>query len=75
MRIEFCGYVEVSRVSGKFATRDEIESLVIAAVEDALGSIDLNGLGPDSNSEYQVDDSSADLVIDTAKRKDRDSAG
>jgi len=45
--------VEVERVSGKFASRDEIEEKLISVLEQAdPGSI--GGVGADGDSEYEV---------------------
>ena len=49
--------VTVDRVSGKFASRDEMAEPMIAALTEAIGSVDLTGLGVDCESEYTVVDS------------------
>lgn len=49
--------VTVDRVSGKFASRDEMAEPMIAALTEAIGSVDLAGLGVDCESEYTVVDS------------------
>lgn len=42
--------VEVERVTGKFAGRDEIEEILVSAIEEA----DLYGVGADGESEYEI---------------------
>lgn len=53
---EFTVTVEVSRVSGKFATRDEITDALREGIEQGANDADVYGLGPDGESEYQIDD-------------------
>jgi hypothetical protein len=55
---EFTVSVDVERVSGKFAPRDDIETALVDALDEAIGSVDLSGLGADGDSEYEVTDSS-----------------
>ena len=50
MAYRFTIEVEVERVEGKFAPRDEIADALISACEDAS----LYGLGADGASEYEV---------------------
>lgn len=46
--------VEVSRISGKFATRDEIQDFLIAEIEGSNpGTVD--GVGADGETEYEID--------------------
>jgi len=53
MRLTFTVEVEVERVQGKFASRDEISEQLLEAVEGAdPGSVD--GVGVDGDSEYEV---------------------
>ena len=53
MRLTFTVEVEVERVQGKFASRDEISEQLLEAVEGAdPGSVD--GVGADGDSEYEV---------------------
>lgn len=53
MRITVEIEIEVERVAGKFASRDEIEEAIVAEIEGAApGSVD--GLGADGESEYEV---------------------
>lgn len=46
----------IERVSGKFASRDQIQQVLMEALEEI--DIDLSGLGADGESEYEVTDSS-----------------
>jgi len=53
MKFVFTVEVEVERVQGKFAGRDEISEQLLEAVEGAdPGSVD--GVGVDGDSEYEV---------------------
>lgn len=54
MKFAFTVEVEVERVSGKFASRDEIGESIENAMDNDLGSIELSGLGADGESEYEV---------------------
>ncbi len=60
--------VEVERVEGKFASRDEIAE----AIQDALASAgegeSLSGLGADANSEYEITSSVVVEVNDEVKK-------
>lgn len=61
MRIELRVTVEVSRESGKFASRDEVEQAVVEAVEGAdFGEV--SGIGADGESVYVVDDWAVEVV-------------
>lgn len=46
--------VETEREKGKFAGRDEISDKITDAINDAENSIDVTGIGPDSDSDYTV---------------------
>jgi hypothetical protein len=48
--------VEVERISGKFATREEISEPIMAELESAASGADVSGLGPDGDSEYEITD-------------------
>lgn len=53
MRFDFLVSVEVERVEGKFAARDEVEEQLREAIESAdPGSVD--GVGADGTSSYEV---------------------
>lgn len=53
MKFTFTVEVEVQRIAGKFAARDEIEEQIREAIEGAdPGSVD--GVGADGDSEYEV---------------------
>lgn len=56
MHFTYTVEVDVERVQGKFTTRDEISEAIITALEQVQSDIDLDSLGPDSNSEYEVTD-------------------
>lgn len=60
MNFTFTVEVSVERVQGKFAGRDEISERILDEIQGALDNIDLNGIGADSESEYEVADSSVD---------------
>ena len=60
MRFAFTVTVEVERITGKFASRDEIREALETEISDAIGAADLSGLGADGESEYEVTDSSVD---------------
>lgn len=71
MRFEYHAYVEVERVSGKFASRDEIGEAVREAMQDAIDELDLSWLGADGDSEYEVVNSTVDEMIGSAERTRR----
>lgn len=48
----------VERVQGKFASREEIEEKIRETLEDVY--VDLDGIGADGDSEYEV----VDIVVD-----------
>jgi hypothetical protein len=54
MKFSYTVEVEVERIQGKFASRDEIEEFIRLAVEGAESDIDLSGIGADGDSEYEV---------------------
>lgn len=62
--------VEVDRDSGLFASRDEIGERIEEALME-VESVDLSGLGANSDSEYSVQSFSVD-VVDTTKKAGRD---
>lgn len=53
MRFVFEVAVEVERLEGKFASRDEIEQTIMDALTDANPS-QFDGLGADAASSYEV---------------------
>jgi hypothetical protein len=46
--------VEVERIEGKFATADEIAERIMGTLEEAESSFDLEGIGPDGETNYEV---------------------
>ena len=55
MRVKFTVEAEVERISGKFASKDEIEGEIQQALDEANpGSV--SGVGADGDSEYEVND-------------------
>ena len=54
--------VTLERVQGKFATRDEMAEVITEALLEALENLDVANLGPDGDSEYEVTDTSVDVV-------------
>jgi len=60
--------IDVERVEGKFASRDEIEEAIQTAFQDAVGNVNLSGLGADGTSEYEVTDATFDIDPKGAKR-------
>lgn len=52
MRFSYTVEVEVERVQGKFASRDEIGELILEQLQGA--DIDVSGVGADGDSEYEV---------------------
>lgn len=64
--------VETEHVSGKFAGVDDIEEKIGDALDEVESSIDLSGLGPDGDSEYEVSGFTVEAVdVCDAHRKDR----
>ena len=53
--------VEVERIQGKFAGRDEIAELIDEALCDALSNLQLDSIGADGDSEYEVTDSAVNF--------------
>jgi hypothetical protein len=53
MRFKYIVEVEVERESGKFASRDEINDVLVEALGEAE-SADLDGLGSDGESVYTI---------------------
>lgn len=53
MLLKFTVEVEVERIQGKFASKDDIESELNQALYDANPS-SISGLGADGTSEYEV---------------------
>lgn len=64
MKARFVVEVEVERVTGKFASRDEIVEALSTAIEEGIGGADLYGLGADGESEYEV----TDISVEETKR-------
>ena len=62
MKFEFTVSVEVERVQGKFAGKDEIEEAIQEALDDANPST-IGGVGADGDSEYEVTDWSVGTVV------------
>jgi hypothetical protein len=61
MRFKFEIEIEVQRVEGKFASRDEIEEFLQNEIEGALPS-EVDGVGADGSTTYEVIDSSVSAV-------------
>lgn len=57
MKFKFQIELTVERVSGKFVSREEIGTQISGELENVVSYIDLDGLGADSDSEYEVTDS------------------
>ena len=55
--------VEVERVEGKFASRDEIAEAIQEVLASAGEGESLSGIGADGNSEYEITSS---VVIEVA---------
>lgn len=55
MRIKITVEVEVERIQGKFAPKDEIEENILDAVESANPQ-SISAIGADGTSEYEVTD-------------------
>lgn len=54
MRFTYTVEVEVERIQGKFASRDEISEAIASALEEVEGNIYVSGIGADGDSEYEV---------------------
>ena len=55
MKIQFTVDIEIERIQGKMVTKDELADEILESIEAANPS-SLSGLGPDSNSEYEITD-------------------
>lgn len=53
--------VAISRQTGKFVSRDDIQEIIQNAVQEALDSLELDGIGNDGDSVYEVEDSSVEV--------------
>lgn len=62
MHFTFNVEIDVERLEGKFASRDEISSLLYDAIEGAINDADMSGLGSDGNSEYEITDSNVEEI-------------
>lgn len=54
MRLSFTVEVEVERMTGKFASKDEVREVLEEAITEGIEGADLSSLGADSESEYEV---------------------
>lgn len=61
MRIKIEVEVEVERISGKFAPKDEIAEAIREEIEAAASCADVSGYDVDATSEYEV--VSVDAVV------------
>lgn len=61
MDIKFSGSIQIERVQGKFASRDELIELIQSELDDALQAIQPYGLGADGTSEYEITDYDLDV--------------
>lgn len=60
MKFRFEVFVEVERVQGKFASRDEVEDTIREMLEQANeGTVD--GVGADGDTEYEINDWSVEV--------------
>lgn len=67
MHFEFLVSVDVERIQGKFATRDEVQETIQTMLDEAnYGSID--GIGPDGSSEYEITDWAVDYQEPAPKK-------
>lgn len=62
MKITLTVEVEVERIAGKFAPKDEIAEAIRAEVEGAAEGADVSGHDVDGNSEYEVTSVTVDVV-------------
>lgn len=53
MRFNFMLEAEVERVTGKFASREEIEAELLQALSDANPDM-ISGVGADGGSDYEI---------------------
>lgn len=65
MTFQFEVTIETQRVSGKFASRDEIVEAITEALESL--DVDLYGLGVDGDSEYELLDVDVREVTSTRR--------
>lgn len=61
MRFKIELEVEVERIEGKFASRDEVAEALQEALADASVGESLSGLGADAASEYEI---TSTVVVD-----------
>lgn len=54
MLIKFQVEIDVERVSGKFASKDDIAEAIAAELESAAEQADVSGHDTDGTSEYEV---------------------
>lgn len=69
MRFEFSVDVDIERVEGKFVSRDELREIVSDALSEALDGLDLDGLGADGTSTYEVVESNVDEIEQTKTKR------
>ncbi len=60
MRIAFTVEMEVNRISGKFASKDDIADAIQSELEQAADAADVSSVGPDGDSEYEITDVSVE---------------
>lgn len=56
MQLTFEVSIEVEHQQGKFVPKDELADLILEALDEAANNVDLDGLGPDSTSTYDIID-------------------
>lgn len=61
--------VEVERVTGKFASRVEIQEALVEAIEQGAYDAALDGIGADGESEYEVTAAFVNEAASPAKKK------
>lgn len=54
MHFTFNIEIDIERITGKFASRDEISGLIFDEISSAIDNLDLSSCGPDSASEYEI---------------------
>jgi hypothetical protein len=57
---EYTVTVEVERVDGAVASHDSVDERIRDHLDEAISNIDLDGLGPQETSTYEVIDSALD---------------
>lgn len=62
MKIRVMVEVEVDRVTGKFASKDDVVEAIAEEIEGAISGLSLDGLGADGDSEYEVTDVSVGVA-------------